>query len=83
MILINKSLNKALSYLSENNIVLPFKYEKSIKDNNSLLLILDVHVSNEDKVFWKSNNFEMSPDHYCLVHGDLNSSNILLDDVSV
>lgn len=48
--------------------------------NDFITELLDVHVSNEDKVFWKSNNFEMSPDHYCLVHGDLNSSNILLDD---
>ena len=48
--------------------------------NDFITELLDVHVSKEDKVFWKSNNFEMSPDHYCLVHGDLNSSNILLDD---
>ena len=43
--LINKTLNKALNYLSENGMILPFKYEKIISDNNSLLIILDVHES--------------------------------------
>ncbi|MBR3324486.1 MAG: aminoglycoside phosphotransferase family protein [Clostridia bacterium] len=48
--------------------------------NDFITELLDEHVSNVDKVFWKSNNFTMSPNDYCLVHGDLNSSNIILDD---
>ena len=48
--------------------------------NDFITELLDVHVSIADKVFWKSNNFQMAPEHYCLVHGDLNSSNILLDE---
>ena len=39
--LINKTLNKALKCLSDEGIVVPFKYEKNI-DENSLLIILDV-----------------------------------------
>lgn len=48
--------------------------------NDFITELLDVHVSPTDKVFWSTNNFEMPKDNYCLVHGDLNSSNILLDD---
>lgn len=40
--------------------------------------LLNVHVHSEDKVFWKYDEFK-SKDDSCLVHGDLNSSNILLD----
>lgn len=41
--------------------------------------LLGVHVSNNDKVFWKYEDFSKK-EHNCLVHGDLNSSNVLLDD---
>lgn len=41
--------------------------------------LLNVHVDSKDKIFWKYNEFTKK-DHNCLVHGDLNSSNILLDD---
>ncbi len=40
--------------------------------------LLNVHVSQEDKIFWKYEDFK-NKDHNTLVHGDLNSSNILLD----
>ena len=42
--------------------------------------LLDRHVSEEDNKFWKKQNFEGNKDSFCLVHGDLNSSNILLDE---
>ena len=48
--------------------------------NDFITELLDVHVSSQDKVFWNTNNFDMQPKNYCLIHGDLNSSNILLDD---
>lgn len=48
--------------------------------NDFITELLDVHVSSHDKVFWQTNNFKMPASNYCLVHGDLNSSNILLDD---
>lgn len=48
--------------------------------NDFITELLDVHVSSQDKVFWQTNNFKMPASNYCLVHGDLNSSNILLDD---
>ena len=41
--------------------------------------LLNVHVDPKDKVFWKYEEFSKK-EHNCLVHGDLNSSNILLDD---
>lgn len=41
--------------------------------------LLNVHVADKDKVFWKYEDFS-SKDTNCLVHGDLNSSNILLDE---
>lgn len=41
--------------------------------------LLNVHVHSEDKEFWKYDEFKKK-DHSCLVHGDLNSSNILLDE---
>lgn len=40
--------------------------------------LLDVHVAKPNKVFWKYEDFSSKP-HNCLVHGDLNSSNVLLD----
>jgi c-di-AMP phosphodiesterase-like protein len=39
--LINKTLNKALKCMSDEGIILPFKYEKSI-NTDSLLILLDV-----------------------------------------
>lgn len=48
--------------------------------NDFITELLDEHVSNEDKFFWKSTNFNVDSAKYCLVHGDLNSSNILLDE---
>lgn len=41
--------------------------------------LLDLHVSQKDKVFWKYEEFK-NKEHDTLVHGDLNSSNILLDE---
>ena len=40
--------------------------------------LLDVHVDQKHKVFWKYNDFTKKENN-CLVHGDLNSSNVLLD----
>lgn len=39
--------------------------------------LLEVHVSEEDKEFWKH---RQKSEINCLVHGDLNSSNVLLDE---
>ena len=41
--------------------------------------LLDLHVSQKDKVFWKYEEFK-NKENNTLVHGDLNSSNILLDE---
>lgn len=41
--------------------------------------LLNVHVDVKDKVFWKYDEFSKK-ENDCLVHGDLNSSNILLDE---
>lgn len=41
--------------------------------------LLNVHVDVKDKVFWKYEDFS-NKDTNCLVHGDLNSSNVLLDE---
>ena len=46
--------------------------------NDFISELLDEHVSEDDKSFWKLYNFDGS--NNCLVHGDFNSSNILLDD---
>ena len=43
--LINNSLIKAIDYLDSNGEVIPFKYEKTIKDDNDLLIIFDVEES--------------------------------------
>lgn len=65
---------------------IPFNTNEIFKINNIglnltdfLNELLNVHVSPEDKVFWKYEECSKK-DHSCLVHGDLNSSNILLDD---
>ena len=41
--------------------------------------LLNTHISKEDKIFWKYEDFK-NKDNDTLVHGDLNSSNILLDE---
>ena len=41
--------------------------------------LLEKHVSKEDNEFWFNNNFKIEPSDQCLVHGDFNSSNVLLD----
>ena len=41
--------------------------------------LLSVHVANEDMKFWQIDNFNERKNE-CLVHGDLNSSNVLLDE---
>ena len=46
--------------------------------NEFLDELLNVHVSSEDIKFW--HNIPVTKEKNCLVHGDLNSSNILLDD---
>lgn len=40
--------------------------------------LLDSHIPNKNKVFWKYDEFKRKKQN-TLVHGDLNSSNILLD----
>ena len=42
--------------------------------------LLEKHVSKEDNQFWYNNNFKVDSNEQCLVHGDFNSSNVLLDD---
>lgn len=51
--------------------------------NDFINELLEKHVSENDMKFWKTNNFKIFDrdlETKCLVHGDLNSSNILLDD---
>lgn len=49
--------------------------------NDFIEELLRVHVSDEDYEFWKQDDLiDKSSDDECLVHGDLNSSNIILDD---
>lgn len=40
--------------------------------------LVEKHLSQKDKIFWKYNEFEKK-DSSCLVHGDLNPGNIILD----
>lgn len=42
--------------------------------------LLSLHVSDEDYKFWNKENFKTNGEENCLVHGDLNSSNVILDD---
>lgn len=65
---------------------IPYKKDEIFDtDNIGLDLIdfldelLNVHVNSNDKVFWKYDMFSQK-DNNCLVHGDLNSSNVLLDE---
>ena len=53
--------------------------EVSVKLVNFLDELLSVHVDPKDKVFWKYEDFSKK-DNNCLVHGDLNLSNIIIDD---
>ena len=41
--------------------------------------LLEKHVSKEDQKFWEKTDFKIKPEEQCLVHGDFNSSNVLLD----
>jgi len=66
---------------------LEFKPEEIFSVNNIGLNLQDfinellyLHVSDEDVKFWEKENFKSKSENYCLVHGDLNSSNILLDE---
>lgn len=63
-----------------------FNKEDIFKTNNIGLDLVDfldelltVHVHPDDNTFWKYDEFKVK-DNSCLVHGDLNSSNVLLDD---
>ena len=43
--------------------------------------LLNKHVYEEDRKFWSKNNFKIADfEQKCLVHGDLNSSNIIVDE---
>ena len=44
--LINKSLIKAINYLEDNNKIIPFKYEKTIDEDEGLLIIFDTEENN-------------------------------------
>ncbi len=49
--------------------------------NDFIEELLRVHVSDEDYEFWKKDDLiDKTSDERCLVHGDLNSSNIILDE---
>jgi len=41
--------------------------------------LIDKHLHEEDKVFWKYNEFK-NKENTCLVHGDLNPGNIIIDE---
>jgi homoserine kinase type II len=64
------------------------KYDKNqifTTDNIGLNLVdfldelVNLHLSSEDKKFWKYSEFSKK-DNNCLVHGDLNPGNIILDE---
>ena len=49
--------------------------------NDFITELLEKHVSDEDLKFWKVSDFKTKDnENLCLVHGDLNSSNVLLDE---
>lgn len=63
-----------------------FNKNKVFKINNIGLNLVDFldellnyHISPKDKIFWDYSSFSKKPNN-CLVHGDLNSSNIILDE---
>ncbi len=43
--------------------------------------LLNLHVDHKDKIFWKYDEFT-NKNNNCLVHGDLNLSNIIIDDTN-
>lgn len=63
---------------SENEIF--SKNNIGINLNDFIDELLEKHVSKKDKVFWKTENFENNTESKCLVHGDFNTSNVLIDD---
>lgn len=63
--------------LNENKIAeQPESHLKLVDFLNELLIL---HVSKEDRTFWDIKEFSKKENN-CLVHGDLNSSNVLLDE---
>ena len=55
--------------------------EIGVELNDFIDELLSKHVSLNDMNFWKNDNFKMEDNSSeCLVHGDLNSSNVILDD---
>ncbi len=63
--------------ISKNEISLN---DMNLELKNFLDELLKRHVSEEDMKFWKFKNNVKNENSTCLVHGDLNSSNILIDD---
>lgn len=63
--------------LSQNKIEEPQNSHLNLVDFLNELLVL--HVSEEDRIFWNVTEFSKK-ENSCLIHGDLNSSNILLDE---
>lgn len=86
----NKEQIKTFSYDIAKFIIqvhrLSFDKDKIFKTNNIGLKLTDfldellnVHVAPQDKAFWKYEEFSKK-DYSYLVHGDLNSSNVILDE---
>lgn len=50
-----------------------------LKLNDFITELLEKHVSDKDKEFWKTDNFDTKNEQECLVHGDLNLSNVIVD----
>ena len=63
--------------LKENKIEEQKESHLNLVDYLNELLVL--HVSEEDRSFWNVHEFSKK-ENDCLVHGDLNSSNVLLDE---
>lgn len=55
------------------------QHESHLKLVDFLNELLVLHVSEEDRAFWNFKEFSKK-ENDCLVHGDLNSSNVLLDE---
>ncbi|MBO5479374.1 MAG: aminoglycoside phosphotransferase family protein [Clostridia bacterium] len=79
---ISKDIAKFMFQLHQ----IPFSTDEVFTINNIGLKLTDfldellnVHVDPKDKVFWKYDEFSKK-EHNCFVHGDLNSSNIILDE---
>jgi len=77
--------NEMAKFMHELHSIKFNKNEIFKVDNIGLNLIdyldelINMHLFDEDKAFWKYNEFAKK-DNTCLVHGDLNSSNVLLDE---